>query len=158
MIKIRIAAVGKVKESYFREGIAEYAKRLSRYCEFEIAEVKEENFNDRPDDASIAKILKTEGERLSKAAKGYTIALAVEGRKLSSEKLARTIGNLTDSGEGEITFLIGGSYGIDEELKKRCLDRISFSDMTFPHALMRLIACEQIYRAFSILAGSEYHK
>ena len=117
MIKIRVAAVGKVKESYFREGIAEYAKRLSRYCEFEIAEVKEENFNDRPDGASIAKILKTEGERLSKAAKGYTIALAVEGRKLSSEKLAQTIGKLTASGEGEITFLIGGSYGIDEELK-----------------------------------------
>ncbi len=158
MIRIRVAAVGKIKESYFREGIAEYSKRLSRYCDFSVEEVREENFNDRPDEAAVGKILRTEGERLAKVARGYTVALAVEGRKLSSEKLAETIGRLTDGGEGEITFLIGGSYGMDEGLKARCRDRISFSDMTFPHALMRLIACEQIYRAFSILAGTEYHK
>ena len=120
-------------------------------------EVKEENYKN-PSPSDIKKIMTVEGERIDKSVKGYPIALAVEGDKLSSEGLAKKIKGLTDRGEGEITFIIGGSYGIDESLKKRCKERLSFSDMTFPHTLMRVMMTEQLYRAFSINAGSEYHK
>jgi len=157
MIKIKLIAVGKVKEKYFAEAIAEYSKRLSRYCDFKIEEIREENF-DKVDAAIANKIMRTEAERMEKAIKGYPVALAVEGRKISSEGLADFIRKNADGGVGEICFLIGGSYGIDEALKAKCKDKISFSDMTFPHTLMRVMAAEQIYRAFSIINGSEYHK
>ena len=157
MIKIRLIAVGKVKEKYFTEAIAEYTKRLSGYCEFSIIELKEENFKN-PSSAEIKKILSIEGERIEKAIKGYPIVLAIEGKKISSEDLAKTLKTLIDRGEGEISFIIGGSYGVDERVKTLCREKISFSSMTFPHTLMRVIATEQLYRAFSINAGSEYHK
>ena len=157
MIKIRLIAVGKVKEKYFVEAINEYSKRLSGYCDFSIVEVKEENYKN-PSDAEINKILSVEAERIEKAIKGYVIALAVEGNKISSENLAKKIKTLTNRGEGEITFIIGGSYGIDQRIKNLAKEKISFSDMTFPHTLMRVIATEQLYRAFAINAGSEYHK
>lgn len=157
MIKIRLIAVGKVKEKYFQEGVLEYAKRLSAYCEFSIIEVKEENCKN-PSDADIKKIMQIEGERIEKVIKGYPIALAVEGRKLTSEGLAKTISDLALRGNGDISFIIGGSYGIDERVKKLCKEKISFSDMTFPHTLMRVMTAEQLYRAFTINAGTEYHK
>ena len=157
MIKIRLVAVGKVKEKYFTEAINEYSKRLSGYCEFSIVEVKEENYKN-PSQSEINKILTVEGERIEKAIKGYAIALAIEGKKINSEDLAHKIKTLTDRGEGEITFIIGGSYGIDERFKRLVKEKISFSDMTFPHTLMRVMTTEQLYRAFSINAGSEYHK
>ena len=157
MIKIRLIAVGKVKEKYFSEAILEYSKRLNGYCEFSLVEVKEENFKN-PSQADIKKILTVEGERIEKAIKGYSIALAIEGKKISSDELAKKIKNLTDRGEGEICFIIGGSYGIEERVKNLCKERISFSDMTFPHTLMRVMTTEQLYRAFAINAGSEYHK
>ena len=97
-------------------------------------------------------------ERIEKAIKGYPIVLAIEGKKISSEDLAKTLKTLIDRGEGEISFIIGGSYGVDERVKTLCREKISFSAMTFPHTLMRVIATEQLYRAFSINAGSEYHK
>jgi 23S rRNA (pseudouridine1915-N3)-methyltransferase len=157
MIKIRLIAVGKVKEKYFSEAILEYSKRLNGYCEFSLVEVKEENFKN-PSQADIKKILAVEGERIEKAIKGYSIALAIEGKKIGSDELAKKIKNLTDRGEGEICFIIGGSYGIEERVKNLCKERISFSDMTFPHTLMRVMTTEQLYRAFAINAGSEYHK
>jgi 23S rRNA (pseudouridine1915-N3)-methyltransferase len=157
MVKIKLVAVGKVKEKYFTEAINEYSKRLSGYCEFSIVEVKEENFKN-PSQAEIKKILAVEGERIEKAIKGYSIILAIEGKKLTSEELAGKLKSLIDRGEGEITFVIGGSYGIDEKIKANAKEKVSFSAMTFPHTLMRVITTEQLYRAFSINAGSEYHK
>lgn len=157
MIKVRLVAVGKVKEEYFRQAILEYSKRLSAFCKFEIVELKEENF--RGESLAVAeKSLKCEGERIAENLRGYTIAFAVEGKRISSEGLADKLKKLSDSGIGEITFVIGGSYGIEKGVKASCNERISFSDMTFPHTLARVVACEQIYRAFTIIAGKEYHK
>ena len=149
MIKIRLVAVGKVKEEYYRNAIDEYAKRLGAFCKFEIIELKEENFK-TADAAATDKILSVEGGRIKDALRGYPIAFAVEGKELSSEKFAEKIKYLVDSG--------GGSYGIKQEVKSLCKEKISFSQMTFPHTLTRVIACEQIYRAFTIINGKEYHK
>ncbi|MBQ7374121.1 MAG: 23S rRNA (pseudouridine(1915)-N(3))-methyltransferase RlmH [Clostridia bacterium] len=156
-MKIRVVAVGKVKEKYFQEAIAEYSKRLSAYVDFSIIELKEENYKN-PSLSDINKILTVEGERIEKAMKGYCFVLAIEGKKYGSTELAKKIKSLTDRGEGEITFIIGGSYGVADRVKRLCKESLSFSDMTFPHTLMRVILSEQIYRAFSIIAGSEYHK
>lgn len=157
MIKIKLVAVGKVKEEYFRAAIAEYAKRLNAFCKFEIVELKEENFRD-VDRSTIEKSLSAEGERIKTSLKGYSVALAVEGKQCSSEELAAKLKNLIDGGVGEITFVIGGSYGIDDNVKSFCAEKISFSKMTFPHTLMRVIATEQLYRAFTIINGKDYHK
>ena len=156
MIKVNVVAVGKVKEKYFRDGIDEYAKRLSKYCQFKIIELDEENYN-QVSESLIDKIKKTEAERIKKHLKGYVFAMAIEGEGLSSEKFAKTIKAVAD-GCGEITFVIGGSYGLDDEIKNSANKLLYFSDMTFPHTLFRLILTEQIYRAFSINGGSAYHK
>ena len=157
MIKVKIVAVGKVKEEYFRDAIAEYSKRLAAFCKFEIIEVKEENF--RGESGQLAdKSIKLEGEQISQRLSGYRIALAVEGKSISSEELAEKLKKLVDAGIGDITFIIGGSYGLSEDVKRTCDEKISFSKMTFPHTLARVIACEQIYRAFTIINGKEYHK
>ncbi len=156
MIKINLVAVGKVKEKYFSDGIKEYAKRLSKYCEFNIVEIAEENYN-KVDGALIENIKKTEGEKILAYLKGKCFAMAIEGKKTSSESFAKTLKNLSDAGQGVITFIIGGSYGLSNAVKERC-EPLSFSDMTFPHTLFRLMLTEQLYRAFSINAGSAYHK
>lgn len=145
MQKIYFVVVGKIKESFYREAMDEYAKRISRFAKLEVKEL--------PEGAS----LETEAEDILKACKGYVIALAVEGEKLSSEKLASKIKTLTDAGK-EITFIIGSSCGLSKRVKQAANDRISFSDMTFPHQLMRVILAEQVYRAFMINAGATYHK
>lgn len=157
MIKVNIVAVGKVKEKYFALGIDEYKKRLGKYCEFNIIELQEENYN-KVDDALIETIKQKEGEKILSVLKGKVFAMAIEGEKLSSEKLAKRIKTLVDSGEGVITFVIGGSYGLSDAVKKRADGLLSFSDMTFPHTLFRLMLTEQLYRAFSINSGSAYHK
>lgn len=157
MIKINVVAVGKVKEKYFSDGIEEYKKRLGKYCEFNIVEIQEENFN-KVDDALICQIKEKEGDKILSALKGYVFAMAIEGKKFSSEKFAGRIKELTDLGTGVFTFVIGGSYGLSDRVKKKADQLISFSDMTFPHTLFRLMLTEQIYRAFSIIGGSAYHK
>lgn len=157
MIKVNVVAVGKVKEKYFADGINEYSKRLSKYCEFNIVEIAEENFL-KVDDGKIKIIKEKESERILPHLKGYVFAMAIEGKKFSSENFAKTIKNLTDNGEGVLTFVIGGSYGLSEEVKKKSHTLLSFSDMTFPHTLFRLMLTEQLYRAFSINGGSAYHK
>ena len=157
MIKINIVAVGKVKENYFADGIKEYAKRLSKFCEFTIKEVVEENFT-KVDDSLASVIKEREADRILPNLKGYVLAMAIEGKKYSSEKLASTLKRLTDNGTGVITFVIGGSYGLSDRVKNRADELVSFSDMTFPHTLFRLMLTEQIYRAFSINANSPYHK
>ena len=157
MIKINVIAVGKVKEKYFADGISEYAKRLSRFCDFKIIEIAEENYKN-VDDGLIDNIKQKEGERILPYLKGYVFATAIEGKKYSSKGLADKISTLKGRGEGVITFVIGGSYGLLEQIKNRADELISFSDMTFPHTLFRLMLTEQIYRAFSINEGSAYHK
>ncbi len=156
MIKVNIVCVGKVKEKYFAEGIAEYAKRLSRYCEFKIIEVEEENFK-KAEDGEINIIKEREGERILPHLKGYVFVSAIEGKKLSSKAFSEKLKKAADE-RGTVTFVIGGSYGLADEVKKRAQELISFSDMTFPHTLFRLMLVEQIYRAFSISAGTAYHK
>ena len=157
MIKINLIAVGKVKEKYFLDGINEYVKRLNRFCDFSLIEIGEENFS-KVDDSLIETIKIREGEKIIPHLKGHVFAMAIEGKKYSSEKFALKIKNLVSVGEGVITFVIGGSYGLSNQVKARANELISFSDMTFPHTLFRLMLTEQIYRAFSINSGSAYHK
>ncbi len=145
MQKVNIVCVGKIKESFYREAVAEYAKRLSRFVSFSVREIAE------------GKNLEEEGREILRAAKGYVIALCVEGKKLSSEALAAEVKKQYDRG-AEVTFIIGSSCGLCDEVKNAADFKLSFSDMTFPHQLMRVILCEQIYRAYMINSGSEYHK
>lgn len=157
MIKVNIVAVGKVKEKYFSDGISEYSKRLSRFCDFKIIEIAEENYKNA--DGNLIEVIKQkEAERIIPQLKGYVLAMAIEGKKYSSLSLASKIDNLKSRGDGVITFVIGGSYGLSDEVKKIANELVSFSDMTFPHTLFRLMLTEQIYRAFSINEGSAYHK
>ena len=153
MFKVNIVAVGKVKEKYFEQGIAEYSKRMSRFCEFNIIECKEQSLEDIPE--SVA--LERESEEIIKKLRGFIVVMAIEGEKLSSEKLSKLLISAKDS-VGEITFVIGSSCGISDLVKRRADKLISFSDMTFPHTLFRLMLCEQIYRGFMIAGGGKYHK
>jgi len=145
MQKIYFVVVGKIKEAFYRDAVAEYVKRLSRFAKIEIKEIAE---GVNPE---------AEKDDILRACKGYTVALAVEGEKLSSEKLAEKIKKCTDGGQ-DMTFIIGSSCGLSDEVKKKADFKLSFSDMTFPHQLMRVILAEQVYRAFMINAGSTYHK
>ncbi len=145
MQKIYFVVVGKIKESFYTEAVAEYVKRLSRFAKVEIKEL--------PEGANP----EAEADGILRACKGYVIALAVEGEKLSSEKLAIKLQKLTDEGK-DISFVIGSSCGLSDKVKKAADFKLSFSDMTFPHQLMRVILAEQVYRAFMINAGSTYHK
>ena len=154
MVKINLICVGKVKEKYFADGITEYAKRLKRFCDFRITEVEEENVKD----GNFSVVALREGKNIIPLLKGRVYCFAIEGEKFSSEKLAKEIKSCSDAGQGVISFVIGGSYGISDEVKAQAYKLVSFSDMTFPHTLFRLIATEQIYRAFTIINGTPYHK
>lgn len=157
MIKVNVVAVGKVKEKYFADAIAEYSKRLSKYCEFNLIEVAEENYT-KVDEGLISAIKKKEAERILPHLKGCVYAMAIEGKTFSSEKFAKQIKTLADSGKGVFTFVIGGSYGLADEVKNRAEKLLSFSEMTFPHTLFRVMLTEQLYRAFCIINGVAYHK
>lgn len=159
-MKISILAVGKVKESYFRDGIAEYMKRLSKYAKMEIIEVADEKTPDKLSETEENLIKDKEGQRLLKSIKpdAYVIALALDGKKLDSVKLSEKIESLGVSGVSHIQFVIGGSLGLSDEILSRADMKLSFSDMTFPHQLMRLILCEQIYRSYRIINHEPYHK
>jgi len=159
-MKIRIICLGKIKEKYLKEGIDEYAKRLGRFCKFEVCELADIKIPENPSEAECNKVLVEEGEAvLKKISKdSFVIALCVEGKAMSSEELAAKISSVTLMGRNNIDFIIGGSLGLSESVKKRSDMRLSFSSFTFPHQLMRLILTEQIYRAFKINANEEYHK
>ena len=159
-MKISILCVGKIKEKYFSDAIAEYSKRLSRYCTLEIIEVQDEKTPDGAGEAIEKQIKEKEGERLITKMKDgcYCIALAIKGKKLTSEGLAQKIEDLGTGGTGHIAFVIGGSLGLSDAVLNRCDMQLSFSDMTFPHQLMRVILLEQIYRAYRIISGEPYHK
>lgn len=156
MFKVRVVAVGKIKEEYYSKAVKEYVKRSGRYAEVKVIEVKEENFCAEPNEKERLNILEKEGEAILKEVKGKVYALAIEGKKISSDGLKDIIKKSKDAGEG-ITFVIGGSYGLADKVK-RAATPISFSDMTFPHTLFRVMLTEQIYRAFNIMEGGKYHK
>ena len=158
---IEILCVGKLKEKYWQDAAAEYSKRLSRFCTLKITELPEAKpAGSSP--ADEAAVVKAESDallaRLDKGPASYCIALAVKGQALSSEKLAEKTAALTLSGKSRIVFVIGGSLGLSKELLDACDMKLSFSEMTFPHQLMRVILLEQIYRAFKINAHETYHK
>ena len=156
MIKIKVVCVGKIKEKYFADAVKEYEKRLSRYCQFQIKELKEENFNDNPTESDVKTIIKKEGESILKEIKGKVILLDIKGKEYSSVEFSTLIKDFVDKGE-EVTFIIGGSYGVSQEVKDKASAKISFSKMTFPHTLFRVMLVEQIYRAYTIINGAKYH-
>ncbi len=159
-MKISICAVGKVKEGFFREAIAEYTKRLSRYAKLEILEVADEKTPDRASETEESIIKEKEGERLLKLLKddAFVIVLDIAGRQLDSVELSKKIDTLGISGVSHIQFVIGGSLGLSEGVRKRADFKLSFSPMTFPHQLMRVILLEQIYRSYRIMNNEPYHK
>lgn len=159
-MKITVLCVGKVKEKFFTDAIKEYSKRLSRYCKLEIVEVADEKTPDGASELVVSQIKEKEAERMEKYLpdSAYVIALAIEGKKLTSEKLAEKIDSLGISGTSHLVFLIGGSLGMSDRLLKRVDYLLSFSDMTFPHQLMRVILLEQVYRSYRIIHGEPYHK
>ncbi len=150
---IKIVCVGKIKEKYLKDAIAEYQKRISKYTKLNIIEVKDYDYDD------INKVLQAEKEQIEKYidSKDYLITLEIEGKQITSEELAKTLDN-TLTINSNITFVIGGSYGIDQSIKNKANFHLSFSSLTFPHQLFRVLLLEQIYRAYKINNNESYHK
>lgn len=159
-MRITVIAVGKVKEKYFRDAAAEYAKRLGRYAKLEIREVADEKTPEGAGEKEETAIRDREAARILAQIRkdDFVITLEIGGRPFSSEELAEKIGALGLQGKSRLTFVIGGSIGLGQEVLKRSDLALSFSAMTFPHQLMRVILLEQIYRSFTILNGTPYHK
>ncbi len=159
-MNIKIVCVGKIKESYFSQAVAEYVKRLSAYGKIEITEVADEKTKEGASDNENALVIKREGVRILEklSEREYVIALAINGKRYSSEDFAAHLNELGVRGQSRLVFVIGGSLGLSDEVLKRADERISFSDMTFPHQLMRVILTEQVYRAFRIMNHEPYHK
>lgn len=158
-MKIKIYAIGKIKEQYLKDGINEYLKRISPYANIEIIEVADSKVKDNPNESDIKKAKDEEGERVLKIIKNdYLIGLDMNKKEFLSEEFADFISNKMVEGGSSISFVIGGSYGLSEKLKNRCNSSISLSKMTFLHQMTRLILLEQIYRAFKILNNETYHK
>ena len=159
-MRINIVCVGYIKEKYLKLGIDEFKKRLSKYCKLEIIELEDEKAPENLSDKEMLIIKEKEGKKILSKIKdnSYVIALAIDGKNLSSEELAQTINKLGVRGVSNITFVIGGSLGLSDEVLSRADYKLSFSKMTFPHQLMRLILLEQVYRAYRINNGEPYHK
>ena len=159
-MKIKLVTVGKLKEKYLKDGIAEYSKRISRFAAVEMIELADEKTPDRASDSENEKILNLEGNRiLSKIGdREFVIVLAIEGKTLSSEEFSKQLEQASINGFSTLTFVIGGSLGLSPQVKKRANLSLSFGRLTLPHQLMRLVLVEQIYRAFTIQQGSPYHK
>lgn len=159
-MKITVITVGKIKEKYLRDAIAEYSKRLSKYCKLEIIEVPDEKTPDRASGTEENMVREKEASRIMRYIKddAYVITLEIAGKQLSSEELADKMERLGVQGTSHITFVIGGSIGLGNEVLKRSDYALSFSRMTFPHQLMRVILLEQVYRGYRIISGEPYHK
>ena len=159
-MQIEVICVGKLKEDYWRAACAEYSKRLSRFGRLTISELKDEPIPETASQAQINKALQAEGERILEKLqpRDFVITLCVEGKGCSSEELANKLEQIQQSGAGRLVFIIGGSCGLSESVKKSSDLKLSFSAMTFPHQLMRVILLEQVYRAFKINAHESYHK
>ena len=160
MLNVKLICVGKLRENYLIEAFREYSKRLGAYCRFECAEIPEQRLPDHPAPKEIAAALEREAAEVLKAIPpdAYLCALCVEGKQIPSEGMADMIAARENSGKPKLCFLIGGSYGMADALKQRADFRLSFSKMTFPHHLARVMLAEQIYRGYKILEGSRYHK
>ncbi|HKM34383.1 MAG TPA: 23S rRNA (pseudouridine(1915)-N(3))-methyltransferase RlmH [Lachnospiraceae bacterium] len=159
-MKIWILCVGKIKEKFYREALAEYEKRLSRYCKLELIEVSDEKTPDNASNALEEQIKKKEAEKILLRLKedAYVITLEINGGRMDSVSFSQLVQKASVKGKGNIVFIIGGSLGLHESVSKVADCKVSFSDMTFPHQLMRVILCEQIYRAYRIINGEPYHK
>lgn len=159
-MKIDILCVGKIKEKFYDDALKEYLKRLSRYARVSLVEVKDEKTQEGASEHEDELVLQKEGERLEKYIEddAYIIALCIEGQQATSTEFADIITSIENSGKSHIQFIIGGSLGIDKDIKKRSDMRLSFSKMTFPHQLMRVILLEQVYRAYRIKNNEPYHK
>lgn len=159
MLHVKIICVGKLKEQAYTALCDEYRKRLSRFCRVEVVQLEEQRLPERPSGAQIAEALRREAVQIRAAIPrgAYTAALCVEGKGMTSEAFAETLSAVTQTAD-KLCFLVGGSHGIDESLKREASLRLSFSAMTFPHHLFRVMLLEQIYRAFAINSGSQYHK
>ena len=160
MQKVTLLCVGKLKEKFYADAVAEYKKRLSRFCKLEITELSESRLPESPSQGEIDRALETEAAAIrAKLPKGSAvIALCIEGKELSSPQLSEKLESLAVDGVSHLTFLIGGSVGLSESLKQQADFRLSMSPMTFPHHLARVMLLEQIYRAYQISAGTHYHK
>ena len=160
MQRVTVLCVGKLKEKFYIDAAAEYVKRLQRHCKLELIELPEQRLPDDPSPAEIQKALRAEGdairEKLPKG--GAVIALCIEGKPCSSQELSRRMADLAVQGKTQLTFLIGGSVGLSEDVKKLADWRLSMSPMTFPHHMARIMLLEQIYRAYQIADGTKYHK
>lgn len=158
MLEVKLICIGKLKEKYWRDAVAEYAKRLSAFCRFSIVELNEARLPQNPSEAEITRALEEEAKAISASVgRSAVYALCIEGKMLSSEKLAAELEGAAVGGASSVAFVIGSSHGLHESAKALG-KRISMSPMTFPHQLARVMLCEQIYRAFSINAGTKYHK
>lgn len=160
MQRVTVLCVGKLKERFYADAAAEYVKRLQRYCKLEIIELPEQRLPEDPSPAEIQRALRAEGaairEKLPKG--GAVVALCIEGKPCSSEELSRRMADFGIQGRTQVAFIIGGSFGLDEDVKKQADWRLSISPMTFPHHLARVMLLEQIYRACQIAEGTKYHK
>ena len=159
-MRLTILCVGKVKEKFYRDAILEYTKRLSRYCKLDIIEVADEKTEEAASETEIRQVKEKEGERILKSIKddAYVICLCIDGKQLDSEELAEKIEKLGVQGTSHIYLVIGGSLGLSDAVVRRADFKLSFSKMTFPHQLMRVILLEQIYRAYRIINNEPYHK
>lgn len=160
MIAVNIICIGKLKESYLRDASAEYSKRLGAFCKLNITEIQPKRLPDQPSEAEIDAALSAESKQiLAKISQNSKIvAMCIEGSQMSSEQLAKQFETDAVSGTGSLSFIIGGSFGLSDEVKKRADLKLSMSKMTFPHQLARVMLLEQIYRAFQINSGGKYHK
>lgn len=159
-MKITVVTVGKIKEKFYEQAIKEYAKRLSKYCQLNIIEVSDEKAPEKLSDKEAEQVKDKEGERiLSKIKDGqYVITLEIKGKQMTSEELSDKMADLGLTGKSDVVFVIGGSLGLSQAVMKRSNEALSFSKMTFPHQLMRVVLLEQVYRGFRIMKGEPYHK
>lgn len=160
MLKVKIITIGKLKEKYLRDAQAEYLKRLSAFCSVSVVEIAEEKLPQSPSLAQTEQCLMKEAARIKKEIPqgAYVYSLCIEGSERSSEKLAKELESIATNGRSTVVFIIGSSFGLDDEIKKLSSSRLSFSKMTFPHQLARIMLLEQVYRAFSINNNTKYHK
>ena len=160
MLYIKLVCVGKMRERFYLDAFAEYQKRLQTLCRLELVEINEQRLPDEPSEREIAAALAREADEILKAlpSDAYCVALCVEGKQMPSEGMAALLAERESSGRPKLCFVVGGSFGLAESVKKRCGLRLSMSEMTFPHHLARVMLIEQIYRGFKINAGARYHK
>lgn len=157
-MQINLITVGKLKEKWLRDAYAEYEKRLTRYCKLSLTELPESRLPESPSDAEIAAALQQEGKAILNACRGKIIALCIEGKQYASEEFAALLSQYASYGDSTVSFVIGSSFGLADEVKSRADMRFSMSKMTFTHQIARVLLAEQIYRAFQITSGGKYHK